>query len=212
MPYNREQWSKRIAERMDISTGVVHLTREKLDNNKKLSSIEVLFKILCEKKLIGSSNETGFIIGSIPAVCFQESPLPALSQNVYFEQKYRKTNTSVKIRYRANGLLLNKPTVFKAGGRPVIYEQTDIAKAFLPESEWWRIVKLDLSNDQSFVDWSHEREWRVPGDFSFKLSDITILLVNKQQYRKFINLCEKAKRLDIIKEVEGIVVLSSLLY
>lgn len=212
MPYTHEQWCKRIAERTDISSCVVHLTREQMLNEKKVTSLAVLFKILSEKKIIGSSTATGFIIGAKQAVCFQESPLPAIAQNVYFEQKYRETNEAAKVRYRANGLAFSKPRVYRAGGRPAIYEDTAIAKAFLPKEEWWRIVKLDLAKSDAYVDWSHEREWRSPGDFEFELKHATVLLVNRHQYRKFVEMCEKQNRLDILREVRGIVVLDSLLY
>ena len=50
-------------------------------------------------------------------------------------------------------------------GRPVIYDKTISAKKYLPENEWWRIVNLDLSDEDRFIDWTHEREWRVPNDF-----------------------------------------------
>lgn len=212
MPYTQEQWAKRIAERTDISSSVVHLTREQMVGGKKVTSLAVLFKILCDQKLVGSSTDSGFVVGDTTAVCFQESPLPALTQNVYFEQKYREANPSAKVRYRGNGVMFSKPLVFRAGGRPVVYEQTAMAKSFLPKDEWWRIVKLDLEKTEAYVDWSHEREWRIPGDFDFKLKHTTVLLVNQHQYRKFIEMCEIQKRLDIVRDLQGIVVLESLLY
>lgn len=54
--------------------------------------------------------------------------------------------------------------MYKKGGRPVIYDQTIEAKKYLPESQHWRIVNFDLSNDDRLVDWTHEREWRVPDE------------------------------------------------
>jgi hypothetical protein len=212
MPYTREQWRNRIAERTDISSNVVHLTRNELIDGKMATSLAVLFKILCDKTLKGSSTATGLIVGDRRAVCFQESPLSAVTQNVYFEQKYREINTSAKVRYRANGLAFSKPLIYKSGGRPAIYENTEVAKRFLPKEEWWRIVRLDLSNSNAYIDWSHEREWRVPGDFNFKLSDAIVLLVNKIQYRKFIEMCEIKNRMDILREIKSIVVLDPILY
>ena len=57
-----------------------------------------------------------------------------------------------------------KRYVYNAGGRPVIYEDAEVAERMLPDKrDWWRIVKFDLSNKKKVVDWTHEREWRVPG-------------------------------------------------
>ena len=47
--------------------------------------------------------------------------------------------------------------------RPVIYDDPNIAKQYLKSNEYWRIVNLNLSNDNNFIDWSHEREWRLDG-------------------------------------------------
>ena len=37
-------------------------------------------------------------------------------------------------------------------------------KSILPSDEYWRIVNYDLSDNKYMVDWTHEWEWRVPGD------------------------------------------------
>jgi len=171
MSYTKKDWKNRIAERSDMCTGVVHLTRE----TESMSVGQVLLKILLDKKLIGSSPNKSFICGSVKAVCFQDTPLYSLGQNVFFEQKMRRQDKLYKLRYQAFGVAFPKDYLFNKGARPVIYEKTDFAKDFLPKNQWWRIVRLDLSNNNAFVDWTHEREWRLPGDLEFDLSEATIV-------------------------------------
>jgi hypothetical protein len=58
---------------------------------------------------------------------------------------------------------LSKKTVFEAGGRPVIY-LPDKEGEWIPTEEKWRHVRYEHGS----VDWTHEREWRVPGDLDLK--------------------------------------------
>ena len=209
MGYKKENWKARIAQRSDITCGLIHLTRE----NNIDSAIRVLIKILLEQRLIGSTTSSGFIVGNTPAVCFQEAPMYSVAQNIYTEQEYRLQNPNSKTRYTACGIQIEKCHVFKSGGRPVIYEKTDIAKQMLPSSEYWRIVNFDLEHDESIIDWTHEREWRVPGDFEFSLSDVTVLLPNSSLYKKFLSICEERDGLrHIPKEIRGITHMGSVFY
>lgn len=201
MGYNADAWKARIAQRSDMTTGLIHLTRD----HCKTSALDILLKILTERKLVGSSTDTGFIVGNRRAVCFQEAPIYSLAQNVYTEQEYRKQNKTAKKRYGGFGLQFYKPFVYKKGGRPVIYDQTKVAKEYLPDNQWWRIVNFDLSSDDTIIDWSHEREWRVPGDLNFKLSDVAVILPNHQSYKKFIEKCHEKHEEKILSSVNGIV-------
>lgn len=207
MPYKRSDWMKRISERTDISSQLVHLTRE----TEELSSIEVLYKIISEGKLTGSSTKSGFICGSTPAVCFQDTPLVSICQNVYYEQKYNRANKIEKHRYKAVGLSIAKDYAYHKKARPVVYDKTEAAKKYLPKDEWWRIVNFDLSNKDAFIDWTHEREWRAPGNFEFEINHLTLLFVNQKAYKAFFELCEK-ENTDFLSQVNGIVVMSNLLY
>ncbi len=167
MGYDRKQWLKRIAERSDMSSQVVHLTREGEIENTRHDVFDILLKILMEQRITGSSTKSGFICGKRSAVCFQDVPLQSLCQNVYYEQKYRELNQQAKLRYRAIGLAFSKAYVYQHGGRPVIYDKTSEAKRYLPEADWWRIVNFDLGSDQNVIDWTHEREWRITDGFEF---------------------------------------------
>lgn len=209
-------WRSRISHRADISSRVVHLTKPNQDEN--LTALEVLMKILTEQTIQGSGNklvsgvQRGFICGNAPVVCFQDVPLFSLSENIMHEQDMCSNNTNLPIRYRPFGLRFDKRYVFRNGGRPVLYENTDTAKSFLPQNEYWRIVKLDLNDDENIIDWTHEREWRIKGDFKFELAEAEILLSEENSLKSFYNYCEEHGTLDILQKVGGIITLKSLLF
>ena len=211
MGYDKDTWRARYAERSDLTTRLIHLTRPTEINGKKKHVHRVLFEILDSCTLKGSSTASGFIVGNTPAVCLQDAPLHAVGQNCWFEQKWRKENSRAKMRYTPTGIMLPKRYVYSQGGRPVIYESTSDAKKYLPANEWWRIVNFDLSDEKNIIDWSHEREWRVPGDLKFKLSDVTILLTNQGSLDTFIKLCDKTGK-EFYKEVGGIVTMENIVF
>jgi hypothetical protein len=207
MGYKRKVWRRRIAERTDLSSYVVHLVRE----NDKLKVYDVLMAILNERTIRGSDPRKGFISGDRPAVCFQDAPLSGISQNVYYEQKYLEKNPDARLRYRAIGLMFDKRYVFSAGGRPVIYDRPEEMKKHLPADQWWRIVNYDLSDDDNLIDWTHEREWRLPGDFHFDPSEATVLVVGTRGYRLFVEAAEKSLP-GGLASLKGIVVLDKILH
>ncbi|MBL0543899.1 hypothetical protein JD507_01505 [Aeromonas jandaei] len=205
--YKFQDWRNRYSERSDLSTGLVHLTRAK-DNS---TMAELMFKILTEKTLKGSSTELGFIVGKDSAVCFQDAPLSSVCQNTWFEQKLRDSGHTSKIRYHPCGFMFPKHNVYKKGGRPVIYDKTVEAKKYLPESEWWRIVNFDLSDPNAIIDWTHEREWRVKGDFSFSIDEVTLLFTKSSTFKTFIKLCDSHETY-FYKDVAGIVNMQNILF
>lgn len=209
MSYNKDKWKARIAERSDMSTGLVHLTREK---NSDVDVFDVLYQILKSKKIKGSTTSSGFICGNNPAACFQDVPLSSICQNVYFEQKRIADNKQNKLRYRAIGLLFPKDYVFKKGGRPVIYDKTEEAKNYLPPEKWWKIVNMDFSDKDNIVDWSHEREWRVKGDFQFELDKATILVISYSSIKPIVERIKKEDGIDIREKIKGVVSLNNVLY
>ena len=167
---------------------------------------ETLIHILRERKLKGSTTDSGFIVGDKSAVCFQDGSTYGLAQNLLHEQIIRK-ETNGKIRYLPYGISFSKFYLFEKGARPVLYEQTEKAKEILPKEEWWRIVNLNLTNKENIIDWTHEREWRIPGDMDFDISEVFIYLTNESAYRTFINDCP----LNVYKEIKGIIVLRPIL-
>lgn len=201
---DKKQWMKRISSRSDFTCCLVHLTKP----NNKMSSLEVLVKILKEKTLKGSTK--GYICGDAPVVCFQDVPLQSISENILFEQRLRSNDKKQPVRYEPTGLRFSKPYIYSAGGRPVFYEDTDTAKMILPKEEYWRIVRFDLSKDESYIDWTNEREWRINGDLNFEYNEVEILLSQEYSLSKFINSCEKNELKHIVKEVKGITTLKSI--
>lgn len=158
-----------------------------------------------EQTIVGSS-KSGYVAGRFSATCFQDVPLYSLCQNTYHEQIYRN-ELGGKIRYSPIGLAFSKSYIYSKGGRPVIYEKLEVAKKLLQEDEWWRIVSFDLSNKQEIIDWTHEREWRLKGNFEFAIEKAYVLLTNGKSYKKFMNMASP----EIIKSVGGIVVLDPIL-
>lgn len=203
MSYSIEDWKQRIRNRSDMSGYLYHLTR----GTSELNTLEVLIKILKERKLRGSTTSSGFIVGGNTAVCFQDTTTYGLCQNSYHEQQLRKDDKNMKVRYRPIGLAFPKNYVYKLGGRPVIYEKTEDAKKLLDKDEWWRIVNFDLSDSKQVIDWTHEREWRVKGDFEFDLKMTYVVLVNENMYRSFISQVDKT----ILENIKGIIVLDPIL-
>lgn len=207
MAYILKDWRKRVSERSDLSSHLIHLTRKTNSENTDI----ILYKILKDRKLIGSSTKSGFIIGNDKAVCFQDMPVYSICQNILFEQKMRAKNSILKIRYQPIGLAFRKEYVFNNGGRPVIYDKTEEAKLYLPRSEWWRIVNMDFSNEANIIDWSHEREWRIKGDFHFDLKDVTILLNKLSSFKKIVQRFKDEEGIDIRDEIDGLVTLNNVI-
>lgn len=198
-----KQWIERISYRSDFTSRVTHLTRGK----DSKSAFEILCEIL-DKKTLKASGKEGCIRHNNKAVCFQDIPLYSLSENIMYEKQNSslcKQNIKTKVRYEAFGLRLNKGNLFIRGGRPVVYgTETEINN--MPEDEQWRCVKIDMSNPENIVDWTHEREWRFKGDLHFEYSDIEVIVENEEYYKEFI---DRYKEKSLLSEINGIIVLSS---
>jgi hypothetical protein len=195
-----KSWLNRMKSRNDMSSRLIHLTRGKNDDE----AFENLWKILIDKKIKGSGSG-GYVIGATKAVCLQELPLTAIVENLLYEDSLND-----KIRYSPFGIRLSKPFVYKKGGRPVIYENSTLMKNYLPESEYWRIVNLNLTDKESCMDWTHEREWRVPDKLRFSYGCIEVIVKNGKYYRKLVERCISEDRMDILTEIRGIVTLNSI--
>ena len=62
-----------------------------------------------------------------------------------------------------------------------------------------------------FIDWSHEREWRKPDDFKFRIDWTGVVLETKENYREFIEKSTVEENTGILENICGIVVLDALL-
>lgn len=114
------------------------------------------------------------------------------------------------MRYSAFGLRFNKVWIYKKGGRPVIYDKKDKMKKILPKEEYWRIVNYDLEDQEHMIDWTHEREWRVPGNLKFEYNNIEVLASTGEYYQKFIKYFIENHKINILQEINGIVVLNTI--
>jgi hypothetical protein len=193
---------------------VTHLTKPAVDASglteeaSNLLATENLITILKEGVLRGSTTEKGFIVGNMPAVCFQDAPLYGLIQNVQHEYQRREKNPRERYRYCGVGLAFSKWYVFTNGGRPVLYEQTETSKNILPPSEYWRIVNFSIRiGGDEVIDWTHEREWRVPRALQFERKFAHVVLYDKPCWDHFLANCPP----EILYEIYGVTVLKSIL-
>ncbi|QUH31146.1 DUF2971 domain-containing protein [Vallitalea guaymasensis] len=214
MSFTFTDWKHRIRNRADITGMVTHLTKPSeltfnmSDEEINLKAVGNLIKILEDKRLNGSDTSSGFIVGKRPVVCFQDAPLHGIIQNVEYELEKRNSTQIKKIRYCGIGLSFSKFYVYTYGGRPVIYDNTIEAKKYLPEEHYWRIVNFILETpNPKIIDWTHEREWRVPDEFIFKYNYTHVVLYDKATYDYFLENCSK----EIINKLHGITILKSLL-
>ena len=107
--------------------------------------------------------------GATPVVCLSEIPLASLHQ---FTNPPTKDNRFA--RYSPYGL--NKQAIFALGGRPVIY-RPDNESDWIPDEHKWRLVRFEAGT----IDWTHEREWRVPSDIDLNHIPLFYVLVWRHQ-------------------------------
>jgi len=110
------------------------------------------------------------------AVCFTECPWSSMLDHARAYSPY--------------GVGFRKPHVFAAGGGPVYYVRADHwdkqqwedhLKTFV--TPFWpkyrpKKFKADATLSGKSVDYSHEREWRVPHDFAFDHKQIEFVIVD----------------------------------
>ena len=102
---------------------------------------------------------TGIIRGSTQmvrtkraVVCLFDAPLLELDRLLVRNNRRR---------YEPFGIAIDKRYAFAMGARPVIYMPWPEACQMLDEQELWRVVAIDL-NQTPPLDWTFEREWRIP--------------------------------------------------
>jgi hypothetical protein len=96
--------------------------------------------------------------GGTPAVCMFDVPIGALRS--ILTRKNRR-------RYEPFGIAIDRRYAFSCGARPVIYLPSREARTVVPPAEHWRVVSLELDRKPG-VDWTFEREWRLPGDLTLE--------------------------------------------
>lgn len=137
-----------MAERFDISDKSIHFTggRECSDDTYARSRA-----ILRDGRLIAGN---GMIRGDYRCVRFTEAALAAFASA--FVSRFPFT------RYSRFGSMFDKSWIFARGGRPVIY-QPESDFDLPPEAFRRRHVRFEPIGKQ-IVDFTWEREWRIPRD------------------------------------------------
>jgi hypothetical protein len=163
---SEELWRRISLVRRDVGTLLFHFTRTpdqrivevSTQAGRKISTLAsaraVLRKILHEARLVG----TGTWTGGERCVCFTEAPIHEF--HAVFSLVAIASTRSERPRYEPYGVAVPKEWLFANGGRPVIYDHPRAYEA-LPPDQRYRFVPY---NPEDGVDFTWEREWRLPGD------------------------------------------------
>ena len=164
------------ANRPDVSNYLAHFTKNLKDKNGEVIGISFdrLIKILQEKIIYASKMPWT----NSRAVCFTECPWTSLIDHAR--------------RYSPYGVGFDKGLIFASGGAPVYYVRCDywetqgwkddtLKDAFA--TPFWPIytptrLKKQFRPFEKVVDFSHEREWRIPHDFMFEYNQIAFVIVD----------------------------------
>lgn len=182
--------------RPDFSDYVVHFTKdeipithtdETIPDLKKISgqsAKERLFSILEQKKL----RATRMPWTNKPAACFTECTWSSLMDHAN--------------RYSRYGLGFNKGYLFSRGGGPAIYltpglmehQEQHVGKEIDPFAPTLfafvtpfcppyapKKYRERFWPKRKTIDFSHEREWRVPHDLDFELKDVAFVIVARYE-------------------------------
>ena len=134
----------------------------------QMAAFERLISILQQKKIAAANLPWT----NKPAVCFTECPWSSLLRHAD--------------RYSPYGIGFSKKLIYSRKGNPVIYANPDL----FASQEWSRDVYPFVTpfvpvyasdsvkrNFGRVVDYTHEREWRIPRDFSFQYSNIKFIVL-----------------------------------
>jgi hypothetical protein len=154
--------------RPDLSASVTHWTRK---GGNRESAFDILKCILRGKRIIASTPESGYIKAGQRATCFSETPVTVMMR--LFRLAKHDRNLKNYLKWEPYGLSFLKLILYQDfKGRPVLYlsdeEYARLVKGN-PQGarDAWRVVQFDQENVQESVDFTHEREWRTPGDVDF---------------------------------------------
>ncbi len=111
-----------------------------------------------------------------PAVCFTECPWSSLLAHA--------------THYSPFGIGFTKPHVFAAGGGPAYYVRADhfakqtwdshvyaFVTPFWPKYRPTKLKGKEILEGKN-IDYAHEREWRVPHDFTFEYDKVEFVILN----------------------------------
>ena len=170
--------------RPDFSNFLAHFTKDgafcNAEQDKEISTIanqtarDRLVSILQHKRI----SATNMPWTNLPCVCFTECPWNSLLAHTK--------------RYSSYGIGFTKAFIFKKKGSPALYLRVNIFKKYRKrkkmskeEKEWWVFATpFSPSYRNKYekgllktVDYTHEREWRLPKDLTFEYADIAFIIV-----------------------------------
>ena len=171
-----------MSNRPDLSKFLAHFTRDGVptggdSNSNPAGSFSSKSAM---EKLIGILKSGEIVAGNIPwvgrkAVCFTECPWSSLLEHANHYAPY------------AVGFA--KPRIFAAGGGPAYYVRADhwekqdwdphlktFATPFWPDYRPEELKTDEYLNGKT-IDYSHEREWRVPHNFKFGLDNVEFVIL-----------------------------------
>lgn len=144
--------------RDDISKWLVHFTKPGLIDGSFFEAGVVLRFIINSQRIKASTAEsiTRYYLNG--AACFYDVPPQNWIELI-------KTNPSGRQPY---GVIVSKAAFWARGGRPAIYTENPDSPLW-PSHERFRLITTALNRAEP-IDWTHEREWRVPSDLVLDLS------------------------------------------
>lgn len=186
--------------RPDISPYLYHFTRSTDEDSAFINLITLL-----QSGVINGSNQWGFVRGNNLAACFIDIPDEALHQ--YFKNEKRIPSGK---RHEPYGIMTSKRFAFNRGARPVIYLPEDEIYQILKPKDYWRVVRLDLSNVDDCVCFLHEREWRCKGSYKLAKNCVNIFVKTKKEAIKMRDIIKhernkfpaKKYRVDSLEEIQ----------
>jgi hypothetical protein len=147
------------APKLEAAAVLTHFTRA----SRTGDALDNLTTILRDGCIRGSSR---MVPGKHRAVCLFDAPIAELG---------RLLTRSNRRRYQPFGLAVDKRFAFSMGARPVIYIPLGEARRLLAAEELWRVAAIDLGRAPA-VDWTFEREWRVPGELRLPARGVVALV------------------------------------
>jgi Putative abortive phage resistance protein AbiGi, antitoxin len=177
--FGRSDWQ-------DMSEYVVHFTADTDDGSaeRNLHAILTAGQLRLGPNRFGAARRLDALGDSQRSVCFSEIPLGFLDRLVERRSRY--------------GIGFSQDLILAAGGARVWYvdKDTPVARAFdrllqrdidpwNGESPLWNLTPfVDFPGDygDTMYRFEWEREWRVPGNFTFTIEDVAFLLVPEDEH------------------------------
>jgi len=195
-------------KRTDLSTFLVHLTRD----YNGIKAYKNLDNILTNRK-IEARNAYGLFqydTNAKKVVCFTEAPLDQIK--TFIEEKI----PGRKIELSSYGLVFTQRAVIEKGGNPTFYINTCKDTTY---KDAIKSISRRLTNDADFlklkpffnefgkkIDFYWEREWRVPGDFTFDYKDVVVGLCPEEAIERYEGNFNKVKFIDPCWALEEIII------